>query len=321
MAPPHVLHVRMIDAVAEGADEFHVVDALIPEVRRVVVEAKTLVPFHRRDRALGAGDVERDLGGMHFEREVHVGLVEGLEDRAEPLREVRVSGVPVLLRRRRERVDRVPDARAGEAVDDGGKIIVRPAARLGVEKCPRGLRGERQLPGGPLAHPLGIAVAPDVGRQDRLVPSVDVVAHGLADEVTRDRVAGEAVVFEQRPLFMDVFLAARGGVDVEMIAPAGELDSIVAHLLDEGGQLFERKVGPLAGEQGDGAGHGGGFEGDWFRRGYCASQVERWVEAGERRIFCRRTWSERRGAHRTHGAHGRIGSVSVCSVCSVGNHL
>ena len=48
--------------------------------------------------------------------------------------------------------------------------------------------------GGPLAHALGIAVAPDVRRQDRLVPLVDVVAHRLADEVVGDREAVEAVL-------------------------------------------------------------------------------------------------------------------------------
>src|SRR5947199_3519645 len=59
----------------------HVVHALIPEVRRIVVEAETLVPFHRLDRALGAGGVEGDLGRVHFQTEVDVQLVELVEDR------------------------------------------------------------------------------------------------------------------------------------------------------------------------------------------------------------------------------------------------
>jgi hypothetical protein len=93
------------DAVAEGADELHVVDALVAEVRGVVVETETLVALDRRDGALRAGDVERDLGRVHLEGEVHVELVEGLEDRAEALGEVGVAGIPILLRGGREGVD------------------------------------------------------------------------------------------------------------------------------------------------------------------------------------------------------------------------
>ena len=46
-----------------------------------------------------------------------------------------------------------------------------------------GLGGLDQFLGGALAHAFGIAVAVDVVGQDRLVALVDVVAHGLADEV------------------------------------------------------------------------------------------------------------------------------------------
>jgi hypothetical protein len=87
------------------------------------------------------------------------------------------------------------------------------------------------------------------------VALVDVVADGLADEVAGDGVAGEAVVFQQRPLVVDVFLGIGGGIDIEVVAPAGELDAVVAHFFDERGELLEGQVGPLAGEQGDGSRH------------------------------------------------------------------
>jgi hypothetical protein len=66
-------------------------------------------------RALAGGDVERDLGGVHLEREVDVDRVEHVEDGSEAPAEVGVAGVPERLRGGRERVDRVPDRRAGEA--------------------------------------------------------------------------------------------------------------------------------------------------------------------------------------------------------------
>jgi hypothetical protein len=130
VAPPDVLHVGVEDAVAEGADELRRSHALVAEVRGVVVEAETLVALDRRDRALRRGDVERDLGRVHLEGEVHVELVVGLEDRAEALGEVGEAAlVPILLRGRREGVERVPDRGAGEAVDRGRKSPWPPTCR------------------------------------------------------------------------------------------------------------------------------------------------------------------------------------------------
>jgi hypothetical protein len=212
----------------------------------------------RVDRLLGARDVEGDLGRVHLEGEIDVRAVERLEDRAEAFAEISKAGVPVGLGRRREGVDRVPDRRAGETVDDGGKLVGFAAAGLGVEEEAGGLGGGDHLLGGPLAHALGLAVAPHVGREDRLVAGVDVVADGLADEVARNGVAGQAVRPEKRPFFMDVFLRAHRGVDVEVIAPAGELHAVVAHFPDERGEFFKGQVGPLAGEEGDWSRHKNG---------------------------------------------------------------
>src|SRR5690606_29313847 len=60
VAPPDVLHVGVEDARAELADELHVIDALIREVRRVVVEAEAAVALDGVDGAPGGGDVEGD---------------------------------------------------------------------------------------------------------------------------------------------------------------------------------------------------------------------------------------------------------------------
>ena len=88
------------------------------------------------------------------------------------------------------------------------------------------------------------------------VPLVDAIRHGLADEVGGDGVAGEAVVLEELPLLVDVFFTGYSGVGIEVVAPAGELEAVVAHFFRERGEFFEGKIGPLAGEQGDGAWHG-----------------------------------------------------------------
>ena len=251
VAPPDVLHVGVEDAGAEGADELHVVDALVAEVGRVVVEPKTFVAADGLDRALGAGDVEGDLGGVNFEGEVDVGFLEGLEDGAETFGEVGVTSVPVRLGGGREGVNGVPDGRTREAVDDGRVVVLAVIAGFGVEEGAGGFAGGDHLLGGALADALGVAVAPDIGGENGFVALVDVVTDGLADQVAGDGVAGEAVVLQHRPFFVDVFLGGGGDVDIEVVAPAGEFDAIVAHFFGEGREFFEGEVGPLAGEQRD----------------------------------------------------------------------
>ena len=74
VSPPNVLQVRVENAVAKFADEFHIIHALITEVRRVVIETETRMISDGVERAPGGGDVERNFRRMHFKREVDVFL-------------------------------------------------------------------------------------------------------------------------------------------------------------------------------------------------------------------------------------------------------
>jgi hypothetical protein len=106
------------NAVAELVEELHVIDALVAEVAGVVVEAEGGMVVDGLEGALGAGDVEGDLGGVHFERVADAELLIFVEDGGEALGEVGVTGVDLAGKVRREGIDEVPDAAAGEAVDD-----------------------------------------------------------------------------------------------------------------------------------------------------------------------------------------------------------
>ena len=255
MTPPCVLHVDVIDAATELADEFHVVDALIAEGGRVVVETETLVVLHRLERALRGGDVERDFGGVHLKGEVHVLLVEGIEDGRETLREILKALVVESLARRRERVEAMPDRGAGEAVDHRGELVLVLAAGFRVQEKAGGLAGLDHLQRRALADTFGLAVAPDIRRQDRLVALVDIVADRLANEVAGDRVGSEAVVGKKLPLLLDVVFLGDGRIDIKVIAPAGELKAVVAHFRRKRREFLKRKIGPLAGEECDWSGH------------------------------------------------------------------
>ena len=137
----------------------------------------------------------------------------------------------------------MPDRRAGEAGHDlDAELRGRPGGVL-------------HPLGGAAADALGVAVAPDLGRQDGAVALVDRVADGLADEVVADRPAAQAVALEQLAAAGDVAGVAQRLGDVEVVAPAGELEAVEAPAAAALGELGEREVGPLAGEQRDGTCH------------------------------------------------------------------
>jgi hypothetical protein len=82
-----------------------------------------------------------------------------------------------------------------------------------------------------------------------------VVADRLADQVVGDREDLQVVFGQGLPLAVDVAVLVERLVDVEVVAPAGDLEPVVAPLGGQPAHLFERQVGPLAGEERDGSRH------------------------------------------------------------------
>ena len=244
----------VVDLLTKGADEFHVVDALVAEVARVVVKAEALVVADGVKCALGGSDVEGDFGRVHFEAEVDVVLLEDLEDGLPALGEIIEALLQVSLVSGREGVNRVPDGGTGEAVDDGlaGTLrLVGHVSLTGVEELAGRLSGQGHLSARALADAFRITITPDVRREDALVAFVDIIAGGLADEVGGDCPAAKVVLREEFPDGFDVARLVDGADDIEVVAPAGELDAFVAHGFDLGEKLGDFEVGPLAGEEGN----------------------------------------------------------------------
>src|SRR2546423_37053 len=105
----------------------------------------------------------------------------------------------------------MPDRGAGEAVDLRDAELRRRARRV------------LHALGRPLSDAVGFAVAPDLGREDRTVPHVDRVADRLADEVSAEREAVQMVALEDLLDRAGVVALGKRAVDLEVIAPAGEL--------------------------------------------------------------------------------------------------
>ena len=107
--PPDVLHVDMINAVLELAEEFHVIHPLVTEVGRIVIKSEALVMIHRCESAMSRSYVERDFGGMHFQGEIHVQTVKDFQNRQKAAAKIIESFLKIILTGRRKRVAGMPD--------------------------------------------------------------------------------------------------------------------------------------------------------------------------------------------------------------------
>ena len=84
---------------------------------------------------------------------------------------------------------------------------------------------------------------------------VDRVAHGLTHEVRAERPHTEAVLVEPRADGLRVSRVRDRPIDLEVVAPAGELETVVAPCRDLRCELRERQIRPLAGEERDRTSH------------------------------------------------------------------
>ena len=238
-----VLDVDVVDAIGELECELRRVEALVREVTRVEVDPERLAVVDRIERLARRDEVVGDLGRVHLEPEADSFRVEHVEDRAPALGEVLVAALDLREVVRRERVDEVPDRRAREAVD------------LRDAELRRGARRVLHPLGGARAHALRLAVAVDVGRQDRAVALVDAVADRLADEMRADRPHAETVRFEQLAAAARVAASASAWSTSKWSPQQASSSPSKPQRRAARGQVLERQIGPLAGEQRDGTRH------------------------------------------------------------------
>lgn len=131
----------------------------------------------------------------------------------------------------------MPDRGTGETVD-----------HLDPHCLGRG-GGLLHLLGGPPAHLLWFAVAPDLWGEDGLVPLVDQVADRLAHQVVADGPDLEAVLGQDIVAALAVAVLFKGLVHLEVVAPAGQFQAVVPPFAGHLGQLLQGQVGPLAGKE------------------------------------------------------------------------
>jgi len=94
-----------------------------------------------------------------------------------------------------------------------------------------------------------------VHRRAGRVPIDQLVGNGLTDEVVADGPATEAVLLQEGAPPIDVGGVGKGLVHLEVVAPAGQLQAVVAPTLGHRGQLGDRNIGELARKQRHGSCH------------------------------------------------------------------
>src|ERR1700674_5853510 len=227
---------NVVDAVGELRDEGARVEELVREVTGIEVDSESGPAPDRVQRLARGHEVVSDLRRMDLEAEADTHLVEDVDDRVPTLGKVRIALFDLRPIVGWERVEHVPGRRAGEPVHN-----LDPEFRRGASRVLHSRRGS-------LAHAFGVAVSPDLRRQDRLVALVDSVAHRLPDEVVGDGPAVEAVPAQDVPTTFDVARRGKRLVDFEVVAPAGKLEPVKAPGGGFFSDLLEGQVGPLAGE-------------------------------------------------------------------------
>lgn len=82
------------------------------------------------------------------------------------------------------------------------------------------------------------------------MPLVDQpISDALAHQVRADRPAAQAVPLEQFALAPDVAIIFECSIDLEVIAPTGQFQAIVAPTFRPFSQLLKGEIGPLSGEE------------------------------------------------------------------------
>ena len=232
-----ILHVNMIDAVDEVLQEEVGRDALPLKVARVEVQPELGPVLELLEQALCGVVVEGYLGGMHLEAVLDAILAEDLQDGAPQVVYLLESALYHLLCGLREGVHVLPDGRTHEARHAIG-------AQLGGSN---GCRLHR--PDGP--SPDAIGVVGQFGRGEVVQARVVVVAYALARYMRAKRFHHKAVSLENGLYLLHIGIVLGCPNGVQMVAPSGEFDAVVAHLGGLTAQSVQVHVCPLTAHECD----------------------------------------------------------------------
>ncbi len=141
----------------------------------IKIESKLRPVVQRIQRSLSRINVKGNLRWVYFQCKTNSTFSKDIQNRIESLREQLVSVVNHRLRYWRERVQKMPNARTGKAVDDFDTELLC---------CSRSCF---QLFNRSFVHTFRISISPNVRRQNRFVTRVNDVTNRLTNEMRTNR--------------------------------------------------------------------------------------------------------------------------------------
>ena len=233
-----VLHVHVVDAGSELARVESRVQELGNEVARVEVDSEGLAVPERLERLSRRHEVIGDLGRMHLQTEADAFALENLEYRLQTLRDLLIAALDLLEVVGRERVEQ--SARSGSRQSRSPADTPKTAAARAVSSSRRAAR-RRTPSGSPSPQTSGgrmrrwrSSIKSQMAWPTRCAPSAK---HPRPWRSSSSRRA------------LRVVRVGEGGSHVEVVAPAGKLEPVVAPGCRPCCELRKRKVRPLPGEE------------------------------------------------------------------------
>ena len=118
VCPPDILHVDVINPMAQPFKESDVVNTLIAEMARIVVKSEGFSAVDRLNRAFRSDDVKSDFSRMDFESELDTDFIKDIENRVPTVGEIFKTGINLCGIIWWKRVKEMPYSAASKAVDN-----------------------------------------------------------------------------------------------------------------------------------------------------------------------------------------------------------
>jgi hypothetical protein len=173
---------------------------------------------------------------MHFQRKTDATFGKDVQNGMETLCEQRKSLVDHFGGDGWKRIEQRPDAGPRKSIDNGNPQLLR------------GTRGVFKFFCRAQIDAVRLAVAPYMRWQDRAVPLINHVQDRLAHQVRADGVQLQIVPIQQIQPLGAVPVIADRLIDFKMIAPAGQLQPLIAKVGGLARQISQLQICPLASE-------------------------------------------------------------------------
>ena len=227
-----IFHMHMIDSVHKVLKEQMRRNALPDQMAGVEVQTKLRSVRKLLEQPLGRIVIKCDLTRMDLKRKYTIVLHKFIQDRTPQIIDLLESVFDHLFRCLREGVQIFPNRRSHKTSEDLHPKFFR--------NC-RCLFHSADSPCTDL-----VLLSCQFRRCEIIKSRIIIVAHTLTDHMGGDRLALKVVFFQRILDLLNIGIIFIRPVNIEMVAPAGDLQPVISHLLSSRADLFKRHICPLS---------------------------------------------------------------------------